>query len=191
MALCCSRVLLRSLRSSTRPGLSGPTSLILTISSFVAFHQSKSRLIEPAISDTTKLTLPSTLPDRRAHRTQSGVLLPLCRCEKDCRWKPCRHWSRMQGLPLPGCVSAPSRRRYPDSSSFRQGRAPYHFLAGVLWRPIRRSKCGLTQRLSDLSTVEELVARFEVVAESVVTEVRVLFSQIGIPNTFIDPLNEF
>jgi hypothetical protein len=39
--------------------------------------------------------------------------------------------------------------------------------------------------------VEELVTGFEVVAESAVIEMRVLFSQIGIPNTFIDPLNEF
>jgi hypothetical protein len=39
--------------------------------------------------------------------------------------------------------------------------------------------------------VEELAARFEVVAELPVPKVRVLFSQMGIPNTFIDPLNEF
>jgi hypothetical protein len=39
--------------------------------------------------------------------------------------------------------------------------------------------------------VEELAARSEVVAESVVTVPRVLFSQIGNPNTFVVPLNEF
>jgi hypothetical protein len=65
------------------------------------------------------------------------------------------------------------------------------FLGGGTLATHQAIKMRLTQRLSDLSTVEELVARFEVVAESVVTEVRVLFSQIGIPNTFIDPLNEF
>jgi hypothetical protein len=50
---------------------------------------------------------------------------------------------------------------------------------------------GPAQRPNDLPAVEELVARFEVVGESAVTGVRVLFSQIGIPNTFVDPLNEF
>src|SRR5215831_10860695 len=43
----------------------------------------------------------------------------------------------------------------------------------VLWRPIRRSKCVLAQRLIGLSAVEELVAGFEVVAESAVIEMRV------------------
>ena len=56
---------------------------------------------------------------------------------------------------------------------------------------LRALKCGLAQGLVDLPTVEELAARSEVVAESAVTVPRVLFSQIGNPNTFVVPLNEF
>ena len=88
-------------------------------------------------------------------------------------------------------------RRRRDSLSPRQGRAPYRYLVGVHCRLaypgliLQAIKCGLAQGLVDLPTVEELAAGSEVVAESAVTVPRVLFSQIGNPNTFVVPLNEF
>jgi hypothetical protein len=95
-----------------------------------------------------------------------------------------------------GCSISMVRRRR-DSLSPCQGRAPYRYLVGVHCRLaypaliLQAIKCGLAQGLVGLPTVEELAARSEVVAESAVTVPPVLFSQIGNPNTFVVPLNEF